>query len=615
MKMNPAQKKALSHKEGPMLVLAGPGSGKTMVISERTRNLIEEHKVAEENILVITFTRAAAKEMRGRFLKSIGKTHTRVSFGTFHSVFFTILKHAYGLNGSNIIRNEDKNQLMREIIGKLELDYDDEKEMMSDLLIEISLVKSNQMKIENYYSVNFGDETFRSIYSEYNKRLRKAKLIDFDDMLILCHQLFLKRKDYLAAWQSKFKYILVDEFQDINKVQYQVIQMLAAPENNLFIVGDDDQSIYHFRGAKPEIMLNFPKDYPDCKKVFLDINYRSTSKIVSASNSLIQHNSNRFSKKIRSVKYKGKDIVIKRFDSLREENQRLVEEILKRHKEGISFDDMAILVRTNQGFGSMLYKLMEYNIPFHTRDSIPNIFDHWIARDILSYLQIAMGRKERSLYLRIINRPKRYISREFFDSPQVDFQLIKKYHEDRNWMLERLEQFEYDIKILGKMAPYAALNYIRKAIRYEEYLKEYAQMRNMKEADLIDILEELQESTRDIATLDEWFDYIEDYKQELKRQSAEQKNDRRPRITVSTMHSSKGLEFEVVFIVDANEGIIPHKKAVLPTELEEERRLFYVAITRAKEYLYILSSKERYNKDMEPSRFIGEIIKASKNVD
>lgn len=607
MKMNQAQKKALSHKEGPMLVLAGPGSGKTMVITQRTRYLIEEYKIPEDRILVITFTRAAAKEMKDRFLKTRGKSHTSVSFGTFHAVFFTILKHAYGLNGSNIVREADKRQFMKELVRKSGIEYDDENEFISDLFAEISLVKGNQMNLDNYYSVNCGDEIFRSIYKEYNQRLKKARLIDFDDMLVLCHQLFIKREDYLKAWQSKFQYILVDEFQDINKIQYEIIQMLAAPENNLFIVGDDDQSIYHFRGAKPEIMLNFSKDYPDSKMVTLDTNYRTTSRIIKASNHLIKNNTSRFAKKIKSAKGDGNDVFIVEFDSLAKQNQGLVDEIIKKNKEGVSFDKMAILVRTNQGFGSMLYKLMEYNIPFSTRDTIPNIFDHWIARDILSYLKIAIGQTDRSLYLRIINRPTRYVSRDCFDSSQVDLEDVKEYYQDKDWMLERIEQFEYDIGALDGMAPYAAVNYIRKGIGYEDYLKEYAQTRRLKPDDLIEILDELQETTKNIRTLEEWFDYIEDYKEELKDQTKVHMEDNTPRITISTMHSSKGLEFELVFIVDANEGIVPHKKAVLPAEIEEERRLFYVAMTRAKEYLYIFSSKERHNKEMEASRFIDEI--------
>ncbi|MHB8127464.1 MAG: ATP-dependent helicase [Mobilitalea sp.] len=607
MLMNQAQQQAVLHQDGPMLVLAGPGSGKTLVITERTKYLIEKVHIPENQILVITFTKAAANEMKERFLADSQTNHTQVNFGTFHATFFTILKHAYHLNASNIVREDVRLQYMKEIIHHLELEYEDEKEFISDLFSEISLVKGGRMELSNYYSIHCANDIFQTIYAEYDQKLRKANQIDFDDMLLLCYQLLYERKDILAAWQNKFRYILIDEFQDINKVQYDIIRMLALPRNNLFIVGDDDQSIYRFRGAKPEIMLNFPVDYPDCKKINLDKNYRSTKNILNASSQLVKHNQNRFEKNMAAVKEDGRAVVIQHFDTLTEENQNLADEILKQNKEGTALSDMVILVRTSMGSGALLHKLLEYNIPFSMRDSLPNLFEHWITTDIITYIKIAMGRTDRSLYLQIINRPKRYISRECFDSPEVDFEAIKDYYEDKNWMLERIDQLEYDLAILGGMSPYAAVNYIRRGVGYEEYLKEYADLRKIKAEELLDILDELQESSRGFKTYAEWFTHMEEYKDELKRQAADIKNIKMDRITIATMHSSKGLEFEIVFIVDANEGITPHKKAILEADLEEERRLFYVAMTRAKEALYIFSAKERYNKVMQWSRFIDEI--------
>jgi DNA helicase-2/ATP-dependent DNA helicase PcrA len=239
---------------------------------------------------------------------------------------------------------------------------------------------------------------------------------------------------------------------------------------------------------------------------------------------------------------------------------------------------------------------MEYNIPFCMKDSLPNLFEHWIASDIISYIKIAMGSKERSHYLQIINKPKRYITRECFNSHEVDFEEVKDYYEDKNWMLERLDQLEYDLAVLSRMGPYAAVNYIRRGVGYEDYLKEYADIRKIKVEELLDVLDELQESAREFKTYEEWFTYMEEYKEELKKQATQMKENKVPSVTIATMHSSKGLEFDTVFIVDANEGITPHKKAVLPEDIEEERRLFYVAMTRAKKALYIFSAKERYNK-------------------
>jgi len=607
MEMNWAQQQAVQHKDGPMLVLAGPGSGKTFVITERTRYLIEEYKIPEKHILVITFTKAAANEMKDRFLKRMKVNYTAVSYGTFHAIFFTILKYAYHLNASNIVREEVRNQFLRETIQRLDLEYEDEKEFISDIASEISLVKGEQIDLANYYSSHCASDVFKKIYQEYDKKLRRANLIDFDDMLVLCYQLLSERKDILALWQNKFQYILIDEFQDINRIQYEIVKMLAAPHNNLFIVGDDDQSIYRFRGAKPEIMLKFPKDYPDGKRILLDKNYRSQANIVAASSKLIKNNEQRYDKAVNAVRASGSSIVIKNFETLTQENKTLAEEIIKLNKKGIALNNMAILIRTNMGSEALLHKLMEYNIPFRMKDNLPNIFDHWIARDIISYIKIAMGNWDRRLFLQIINKPKRYVSRECFDRPEVNLDDIKEYYEDKNWMLERLDQLEYDLAMLCRMKPYAAVNYIRRGIGYEEYLQEYAQLRKIKYEELLDVLDELQENAKNFESFGEWLQYMKDYKEELLRQFEENRNKNVDSVTIATMHSSKGLEFDVVFIVDANEGITPHKKAILDADIEEERRLFYVAMTRAKDHLYIYSSKERYNKTMEASRFIAEI--------
>ena len=614
MEKNQAQEEAISHKDGPLLVLAGPGSGKTLVITERTKHLIKTHKISENRILVITFTKAAAVEMKNRFLRLMGQNRTVVSFGTFHGIFFSILKRAYGFTAKNIVSEEARIQALNEIIHRQRLEEADEKEFVSDLISEISLVKGNMIDLNNYYSINCSDEVFRTIYNEYNSRLRQARLLDFDDMLVYCYELLSQRPDILKMWQTKFQYILIDEFQDINKLQYDIIRMLAAPEDNLFIVGDDDQSIYRFRGAKPEIMLNFPQDYPSSKKIVLDKNYRSTAKIVEAAGRLITHNEKRFKKSINTVREEGQDIVIKEFKTIGEENTKLVEEILSLNKKGIQLSKMAILVRTNMGYGALVHKLMEYNIPFTMRDSLPNIYDHWISTDIITYIKIALGNKERSNYLRIINRPKRYISRDCFDSPEVNLEDVKDYYEDKSWVIDRLEQLEYDLDLVASSRPYGGINYIRRGIGYEDYLKEYAEARKIKVEELTDIMDELMDNAKEFKSYEQWFSYIDEYKEKLKKQGEKTRGNDVDSVTIATIHSSKGLEFSVIFIVDANEGITPHKKAVLPMDIEEERRLFYVAMTRAKDYLYILSTRERYNKTMESSRFIEELkIKDTNN--
>lgn len=611
MELNQAQREAIRHKDGPMLVLAGPGSGKTLVITERTKFLIQKHHIPERNILVITFTRAAASEMKERFLKTIGQANTGVNFGTFHSVFFTILKYAYNLGPQNIITEDERMSCIKNIIHNMGLEYDDEKEFISDLLSEISMVKGNRIELSSYYSINCGDDVFRNIYKEYNKIIRKLNRIDFDDMLLLTYELLSQRKDILELWREKFKYILVDEFQDINILQYDIIRMLAAPRNNIFIVGDDDQSIYRFRGARPEIMLNFPKDYSDCKGILLNINYRSNVNIIKAASRLITNNRIRYKKEIKSYVGSGSKVVNMQFETMKDQNHRLALEIQSLNRMGISLSDIAILVRTNLGSGPILQKLMEYNIPFRIGDNLPNIYDHWITQDIVTYIRIAMGEMKRGLFLKIINRPKRYISRECFDTPEVNFEDLFNYYEDKEWMLARIDQLEYDLAMLAGMKPYSAIQYIRRGIGYEEFLKEYAEGRNMSLEELLDILDEIQESSRDFNSFKEWFGHMEDYKEELKRQAQNNRKNKIEGVNIMTMHSSKGLEFNSVFLMDVNEGITPHKKAVLPEDIEEERRLFYVAMTRAKEHLYIFNSKQRYNKTMMPSRFIDELMKAN----
>lgn len=607
MQINEAQLAAVRHTDGPMLVIAGPGSGKTLVITERTKYLIENGYAPEDRILVITFTKAAATEMKNRFLALRNTSTTRVNFGTFHSVFFTILKHAYRYNSDNIISDELRYQYMKNIIHHMGLDYEDEKDFIADIFTEISLVKGSCIDLDNYYSISCPADVFKSIYKEYEKALTRNKLIDFDDMMLQCHQLFSERKDILKLWQDKFKYILIDEFQDINTIQYDIIKMLAMSGNNLFIVGDDDQSIYRFRGSKPEIMLQFPIDYPNCKRVTLEVNYRSTANIIKAADKLIKHNQNRFEKVYKAVRAGGKELTIRSYETLTQENQAIVNEIFRLVREGTVYSQIAILVRTTMYAGGLIHKLMEYNIPFRIKDALPNLFDHWASEDIISYIKIAMGNVQRSLYLRIINRPMRYISRECFDTVEVNFEAIKDYYEDKDWMLERLEQLEYDLSLISKMNPYAAINYIRRGVGYEDYLKEYAQTRRIKPEDLTEILDQLQESARGYKTFDEWFEYIEKYKQEIKNIARLNREYIKDGITISTMHSAKGLEYKVVIIADANEGITPHKKAHLASDLEEERRLFYVAMTRAKDELYIFSARERYNKVFQRSRFLDEI--------
>ena len=605
---NKAQREAVYHHKGPMMVLAGPGSGKTMVITHRTKTLIETYQVDPSKILVITFTKAAAEEMKARFQRLMGGKYYPVRFGTFHAVFFSILKHAYGYTAANIIRDSEKKKILQDIIEHMDLDYEDTNEFIQDIESEISLVKGEMISLEHYFPMNCAKDVFQKIFEQYNQALQRKQRIDFDDMLVYCYELFAARKDILQMWQRQFQYILVDEFQDINKVQYDIVRMLAKPEDNLFIVGDDDQSIYRFRGAKPEIMLQFQQVYPNAKQVLLDVNYRSTECIVETAGMVIEKNKMRFPKKIGTINERGEEVSLREFETAKQQNEKVIELVREYEKKGVPLSEIAILFRTNVQPRALITKFMEYNIPFCMREQIPNIYDHWIAKNIMAYFKLAMGVRDRGVFLQVANRPKRYLSRQVFDTQEVSFERLRTFYDDKRWMVERLDKFEYDLKVLKKMTPFAAINYIRNGIEYDNYLREYADYRRIKVEELYEILDELLDMAKPFQTYQEWFQHVEQYGKELEEQKYKKQEEKEDAVVFMTMHGSKGLEYDVVIIIDVNEGIIPHQKAVLDEDLEEERRMFYVAMTRAKKNLYIYFSKDRFNKEMTMSRFVAELL-------
>ena len=443
---------------------------------------------------------------------------------------------------------------------------------------------------------------------DYTGKMRQQRLIDFDDILLYTYELLVKRPEILKMWQEKYQYILIDEFQDINRIQYDIVRMLALPNNNLFIVGDDDQSIYQFRGARPEIMLNFPKDYPKTEQILLNFNYRSQEEIVKTALRLISNNKKRFTKEILATKQATVPVLTEKFPTQEEEGERIIELIRQYKAQGVPYKEIAVLFRTNTQARSVMGKLLSYNIPFQMKDIVPNLFDHWIAKNIIAYIKIAMGSRDRGLMLQIMNRPNRYLSREFLQEPTVNFDKWKWAYRDRDWMAERIDKLECDLQMVAKTNPYAAINYIRRGIGYDEYLHQYAEYRRMKPEELLETVTELQESARDFDTFEEWFQYMDDYRKELEHQKEIREKRSVDGVMLATMHSSKGLEYEVVILPDVNEGITPYKRAVSSEELEEERRMYYVAMTRAKQYLHVFSVVRLHGKEMELSRFVGEMV-------
>ena len=605
MQVSNAQHQAITHGAGPAIVLAGPGSGKTLVITQRVRYLIEAYHVRPQEILVITFTKAAAQEMQSRF-QALSRQRG-VTFGTFHAVFFHILKYAYHYNAANILTEEKKYQILQRLLSESGLHFEDEKETLSEIASEISVVKNEQIPLEHYYSKSCPEEVFRSFYRKYEEMHRREGLLDFDDMMTMTYELLTQRADILAAWQRHYRYILVDEFQDINLLQYAILRLLANPERNLFIVGDDDQSIYRFRGAKPEIMLNFPKDYPDAKQIVLDRNFRSVASVIRAAQLVIRENTKRFAKRAVHVRKGQGQVDIREFSGQEHESLYLIKKVQESLAGGTPPNEIAVLYRTNQGARPYAERLMEFNIPFEMRDALPNIYEHWIAKDLFAYLHLARERLDRAEFLQVMNRPKRYIARDAIDAKVISLETLRTYYEDKDWMLDRIDRLELDLRMLKDMAPYAAVNYIRYGMNYEEYLQEYAKARRMKPEELTDILDEIQDGCRPFKTVEAWYEHLTAYKERLLEQRGKRERDP-DAITLATLHSAKGLEFQEVFLVDVNEGTIPHRKASMEADLEEERRLFYVGMTRAKDRLHLFYVRERYGKRVEPSAFLEPLL-------
>ena len=610
MSLNHAQTEAVAHNKGPCMVLAGPGSGKTLTIAKRIEYLIMKHKVRPEEILVITFTKYAAWEMKNRTRSICGPSSYAVTFGTFHGIYYGILKWAYRLNQSNLLSDEEKYRILREILPGIDWDQepeaDEEKDYLQELAIEIGNVKNNCMDIEEYEPVKYTTEKFRKLYRTYEETKKKYRKIDFEDMLIQCRDLFMKRPDILKKWQEKFQYILVDEFQDVNQAQYDVVRMLAAPQDNLFVVGDDDQSVYGFRGAKPGIMMEFMKDYPKARQILLDVNYRSSGYIVKGALRVIGNNKIRFEKKIEAFRKPDETVHVQEVKDPVQEAEYVLERTREYREKGVSYTEMAVLYRTNVDARAMSELMTEYQIPFVMKEHLNNIYEHFIALDMISYLRLSQGEYDRKYFLQIANRPNRYLTRESMKTGNVSYESLRRYYRDKDWMVDRIDQLEWDMKMICDKTPYAAIQYIRKRMGYDEFLKEYAAYRKISSEDLFAVLEEIWQNSKGYGTIKEWFEHIESYGKMLKEQN--KKNGEKEGVNLMTMHAAKGLEFDTVFVIEANEGSCPYKKAIADEEIEEERRLFYVAMTRAKRKLVISYVKEKNGKDLLPSRFVSELL-------
>lgn len=607
---NKSQIQAISHMDGPAMVLAGPGSGKTTVITHRIKNLIEKAEVRPENILVVTFTKAAAISMQKRFstLMNGGKGQL-VTFGTFHSVFYKILRKSRRYEATEILSERQKTDYIREIIGRYGISSNDISELSQNIINDIGNIKGNMLNAQEYEPSCCKKEDFIKVYNAYNLELKKDGKMDFDDILRECYLLLCENHTILEQWRELYKYILIDEFQDINRIQMNIIELLASPLNNIFVVGDDDQSIYGFRGARPEIMIEFKDYYPEAELIVLDVNYRSTQSIINVAGRVIVNNKTRLDKCAHANNDKDFQPDIRKFRNQVEELKFVVSKIKEYENQGISLSEMAILVRNNSQIQEISSFLKNRKIEAESGKHRSNIYNGMVAKDILSYVRGALkfdGTYFNEDLIYVLNKPQRYISRQVVLSVNMNISAVRRIYSKNN-----IDSFLFHIEMIRKLPPQAALSYVRKGAGYEEYLRLYAVENNIPMSGLLKQLEQLVQECSKFNTLEQWINSI-DSAQNSEGQNFGKKSSgeggTNNRINIMTMHGSKGLEFKAVFIVDANQGIIPTSKALRERDFEEERRLFYVAITRAIDYLNIYAVEERLGCPIEVSMFVEEML-------
>ncbi|MRZ81495.1 AAA family ATPase [Paeniclostridium sordellii] len=620
-KLNENQKNAVLHINGPCMVLAGPGSGKTRVITYRILNLVLNNNINPKNILAISFTKASSMEMKNRALSlSNDRRLNSVNYGTFHSVFFRILRFFEKYELDCILDEKNKKFAIKGILKNLNVENAEDEDTILGVINEISYVKNELMDKIDFDSEILTSDEFCRVYNMYEEYKESIKKIDFDDMLIKTYSLLKQNKQILDRVRSVYRYILVDEFQDINKVQFEVIKLIASPNNNIFVVGDEDQSIYGFRGSRPDFLLEFEYYFKGSKKYVLDINYRSKKDITDIANKLIQNNENRYEKSIKCDReHKGIVKYINTEDA-EEEAKFIAKDILSKCEDNCTnYDDFAVIYRTNIQSRALVDAFMDMHIPFVVRDSIVTIYDHWVARDLLAYLRLGIDTTLSEDWIRIINKPFRYISKDSIKLASEDRDFIGALINKANLhpkQVKTLNDLEIDLSYLKTLSPKNAISYIRTSLDYDRYVLDYCSNRKIKPTGLIEILNELESSSTHFKTINEYLEHIEKVKVEI----VESRNNKNSEgVIFTTMHSAKGLEFPYVYIIGANEGTIPHEKSYdieddkkRKEAIEEERRLLYVGITRAQDELYISSPKNKYGRKVFQSRFIDEIKSPTK---
>jgi len=614
--LNDRQKEAVERLDGPMLVLAGAGSGKTRVLTMKVAYLLETKDISPKNVLAITFTNKAAKEMKERIFSLVGKMAYLIQISTFHSFGLKIIKENYDLLGldSNftILDSSDSETVIKKIIK--ELNIDSNKYNYKAIKNTISSNKNEIVGVEEFkkFVYNDYDEVALKVYEEYEKELKRSNAVDFDDLLILPLKLFNEHKEVLEKYQEQYKYVFIDEYQDTNKPQYLLSKLISAKYKNITVVGDNDQAIFTWRGANYKNILNFEKDYNDAKVVILDENYRSTKNILKAANNVIKNNKLRKEKNLWTENEEGNKITYyKAFDE-KDESYYVIKEIRKLLDEGVSPNEICVLYRANSQSRTLEDAFMENSISYKIVGSFA-FYQRKEIKDLISYLKLINNTKDDVSLLRIINYPKRGIGNKTIENLST---LARENNVSIYDSIESGKELEFKniIEELKKQSKSMSLTDFIDLVLDKTKIRESLKSEKTLEADIrLENLEEFKSITRTveevdgIASLDDFLNEIS-----LVTDASEKQDDGSEKVTLMTMHAVKGLEFDYVFVVGMEEGLFPHLNSMNSTEeLEEERRLAYVAITRAKKKLFIINARSRllYGKVSSniPSRFITEI--------
>ena len=618
--LNEAQRKAVTHGEGPLLVLAGPGSGKTYTITQRIFYLLREKKVPPEQILVITFTKEAARSMQNRFMEQSDRLYP-VNFGTFHSIFYHILKESHILTHQKLLSIHQKKAILLPRLKKVSSSEDLSAEAVKMLAAFSFFKNTNDEAAAKQRLTPDLQNVFWQIYREYEQERKRMGAVDFDDMLYECLTFLEQNRQMRKFWQNRFSHILIDEFQDINPVQYEIVRLLTKPPFSVFAVGDDDQAIYGFRGSRPACLRQFAEEY-HARQILLNVNYRSRKEIIHASLLVIGENKDRFEKHLKAAGEnlaQGK-VCVSAFGSREQQYKELIEKLEKeRHT-----DVCAVLFRTNLFMQGFAVRLKKAQIPYDMKEKAENIYEHFIVKDILAYLRLAAGEKSRELILRILNKPSRYISREALEEETADLGEIRAYYlkngsgKSYGNQLEEIERLEKQLEYLRKAALKPAVRYLCKAVGYERYLRRLAGNDAQKLEEWLELLEWLCTDASQYKNLQEWREAQQNYAESLEAggmdtglaTSFSGGNDKpHGAVRLMTVHAAKGLEFDRVYMPDCNENVFPHGQMPDQNAVEEERRIFYVAMTRAKKSLELLCITGTRERPRQPSRFLNPLWK------